>query len=58
MHIIDVGINYDFNNKICGDIDFSSVNKKCAGVTPVPGGIGPLTIYGLLINLLNIIKNN
>lgn len=58
MHIIDVGINYDLNNKICGDVDFKSVNKKCAGVTPVPGGVGPLTIYGLLINLLNIIKNN
>lgn len=41
--VIDVGINQDENGNICGDVDFESVNKKAASITPVPGGIGSIT---------------
>lgn len=47
--LIDVGINRD-NGKICGDIDFDDVIEKAAAVTPVPGGVGPMTIAMLLQN--------
>ena len=49
--IIDVGINYDSNNKICGDVDFNNVKDKCSYITPVPGGVGPMTVYELFNNL-------
>lgn len=48
--IIDVGINRDINNKICGDVDFSSVLPIAGFISPVPGGVGPMTIAMLLIN--------
>ncbi len=47
--IIDVGIN-KVGDKITGDVDFESVSKKCSWITPVPGGIGPMTIAGLILN--------
>ncbi|CAL4324566.1 bifunctional methylenetetrahydrofolate dehydrogenase/methenyltetrahydrofolate cyclohydrolase FolD [Buchnera aphidicola] len=50
--IIDVGINRLENNKIVGDIDFSSVSSKASYVTPVPGGVGPMTIVSLLDNII------
>ena len=49
--IIDVGINYDENNKLCGDVDFNNVKDKCSYITPVPGGVGPMTVYELFNNL-------
>lgn len=55
--IIDVGINRDENNKICGDVDFKSVSKKAQYITPVPGGVGPMTIAMLLSNTLKAFKN-
>ena len=59
--IIDVGVNKDFNsNKIVGDVDFNNVIKKASKITPVPGGIGPLTIASLMKNTLkayNLQKN-
>lgn len=55
--IIDVGINRDENNKICGDVDFESVSKKAQYITPVPGGVGPMTIAMLLSNTLKAFKN-
>jgi methylenetetrahydrofolate dehydrogenase (NADP+) / methenyltetrahydrofolate cyclohydrolase len=54
--IIDVGINRDENNKLCGDVDFESVKQKASFITPVPGGVGPMTITMLLYNTLQIAK--
>lgn len=50
--VIDVGINRLESNKIVGDVDFETVSKKCSGITPVPGGVGPMTIACLLLNTL------
>ncbi|MGL6024172.1 MAG: bifunctional methylenetetrahydrofolate dehydrogenase/methenyltetrahydrofolate cyclohydrolase FolD [Cetobacterium sp.] len=55
--IVDVGINRNENNKICGDVDFESVKDKVAYITPVPGGVGPMTIAMLLNNTLKTFKN-
>ena len=54
--VIDVGINRDENNKLCGDIDFDEVSKICSYITPVPGGVGPMTIAMLLKNTLTCAK--
>ncbi len=48
--IIDVGINRDENNKLCGDVDFDKVVDKVSAITPVPGGVGPMTIAMLMNN--------
>lgn len=48
--VIDVGINRDENGKLCGDVDFGSVKDKVSYITPVPGGVGPMTITMLLYN--------
>jgi len=48
--IIDVGINRDENNKLVGDVDFVDVEKIAGRITPVPGGVGPMTIACLLKN--------
>jgi len=48
--IIDVGINRDENNKLCGDVDFDRVVDKVSAITPVPGGVGPMTIAMLMNN--------
>ena len=48
--ILDVGINRDENNKLCGDVDFDDVKDKVSYITPVPGGVGPMTIAMLLEN--------
>lgn len=48
--IIDVGINRNENGKLCGDVDFDSVYDDCLAITPVPGGVGPMTITMLLHN--------
>lgn len=48
--VIDVGINRDINNKLCGDVDYENVSKKASSITPVPGGVGPMTIACLLEN--------
>lgn len=50
--VIDVGINRDENNKLCGDVDFEQVAPVCSAITPVPGGVGPMTIAMLLNNCL------
>lgn len=50
--VIDVGINRDENGKLCGDVDFEAVKEKAAYITPVPGGVGPMTITMLLKNTL------
>ena len=48
--VLDVGINRDENNKLCGDVDFDDVKDKVSYITPVPGGVGPMTIAMLLEN--------
>lgn len=48
--VIDVGINRDEDNKLCGDVDFASVDGIASHITPVPGGVGPMTITMLLEN--------
>ncbi len=50
--IVDVGMNRDENGKLCGDVDFDSVKEKCSYITPVPGGVGPMTIAMLMQNTL------
>ena len=50
--VLDVGINRDANNKLCGDVDYEDVKDKAYAITPVPGGIGPMTITMLLKNTL------
>lgn len=48
--VIDVGMDRDENGKLCGDVDFDSACKKAAYITPVPGGVGPMTIATLMKN--------
>lgn len=54
--IIDVGINRDKNEKICGDIDFDDVKNIASAITPVPGGVGPMTIAMLMKNTITATK--
>ena len=54
--VIDVGMNRDENGKLCGDVDFESVKDKCSFITPVPGGVGPMTISMLMQNTLTAAK--
>ena len=54
--VIDVGMNRDENGKLCGDVDFDAVQEKCAFITPVPGGVGPMTISMLMQNTLTAAK--
>lgn len=51
--VIDVGINRLPDGKLCGDVDFAEVEKKASAITPVPGGVGPMTITMLLQNALS-----
>lgn len=48
--VIDVGINRNENGKLCGDVDFEAVKEKASLITPVPGGVGPMTIAMLMYN--------
>jgi len=54
--VIDVGINRMDNGKLTGDVDFESASKKAGWITPVPGGVGPMTIAMLLYNTLKAAK--
>jgi len=51
--IIDAGINRNAQGKLCGDVDFEGVKDKCYAITPVPGGIGPMTYAMLMENTYN-----
>ena len=51
--ILDAGINRNSDGKLVGDVDYEHVAPKCAAITPVPGGVGPMTIASLLENTLN-----
>ena len=50
--VIDVGMNRDENGKLCGDVDFAGVKDVAGFITPVPGGVGPMTITMLLVNTI------
>ena len=54
--VIDVGINRGEDGKLCGDVDFDEVEKVAGYITPVPGGVGPMTIATLMQNTLNAAK--
>ena len=54
--VIDVGIHRMENGKLCGDVDFENVKEKCSYITPVPGGVGPMTIATLMQNTLEAYK--
>lgn len=51
--VIDVGIHRGADKKLCGDVDFESVAPHCSAITPVPGGVGPMTIAMLMNNCVN-----
>jgi len=51
--VIDVGMNRDGAGKLCGDVDFAAVAEVAGAITPVPGGVGPMTIAMLLVNTVD-----
>lgn len=55
--VIDVGIHRDENNKLCGDVDYANVIDKVSAITPVPGGVGPMTIAMLMNNCVDAIRD-
>jgi len=55
--IIDVGMNKNEHGKTCGDVDFSNVSKMVLAITPVPGGVGPMTVLSLVENLIKATEN-
>ena len=55
--VIDVGIHRDVNNKLCGDVKYDEVAPKASAITPVPGGVGPMTIAMLMHNCLESFNN-
>lgn len=56
--VIDVGIHRDENNKLCGDVDFKDVESVVSAITPVPGGVGPMTIAMLMYNCVKAVELN
>ena len=54
--VIDVGIHRDENNKLCGDVDYEDVFPHVSAITPVPGGVGPMTIAMLMKNCVNAVE--
>lgn len=54
--VIDVGMDRDENGKLCGDVDFESVSEVASAITPVPGGVGPMTVTMLLVNCLRSVE--
>lgn len=54
--VIDVGIHRNENNKLCGDVDFESVEPIASAITPVPGGVGPMTIAMLMHNCVEAVE--
>jgi len=54
--VIDVGMDRDENGKLCGDVDYEAVEPIASAITPVPGGVGPMTIAMLLKNTLTASK--
>ena len=55
--VIDVGMNRNDEGKLCGDVDFEEISKKASFITPVPGGVGPMTVAMLMENVVKACKN-
>ena len=55
--VIDVGIHRNSDNKLCGDVDYDDVAPKTSAITPVPGGVGPMTIAMLMNNCVETVRN-
>lgn len=56
--VIDVGINRDEDGRLCGDVDFDDVKDDCSAITPVPGGVGPMTVAELMKNTVIAWRGN
>jgi methylenetetrahydrofolate dehydrogenase (NADP+)/methenyltetrahydrofolate cyclohydrolase len=56
--VIDVGINRDEDGKLCGDVDFENVKNRVEHITPVPGGVGPMTVVELMKNTVDCWRKN
>lgn len=56
--VVDVGINRDEEGKLCGDVDFEKVEPFTKAITPVPGGVGPMTVAELMVNVVKAWKDN
>lgn len=56
--VIDVGINRDINGKLCGDVDYENAWVVCGSITPVPGGVGPMTVAELMKNVIEAWRRN
>ncbi len=56
--VIDVGMNRDDDGKLCGDVDFAGISAIASHITPVPGGVGPMTITMLLMNTIEAAERN
>jgi methylenetetrahydrofolate dehydrogenase (NADP+)/methenyltetrahydrofolate cyclohydrolase len=56
--VIDVGMNRSANGKLCGDVEFDTAKERASAITPVPGGVGPMTICMLLYNTLKAAKDS
>ena len=54
--VIDVGMNRDGNGKLCGDVDYENVREVASAITPVPGGVGPMTIAMLMTNTVEAVE--
>jgi methylenetetrahydrofolate dehydrogenase (NADP+)/methenyltetrahydrofolate cyclohydrolase len=55
--VVDVGMNRNEQGKLCGDVDFAGVREVAGWITPVPGGVGPMTITMLLVNTVQAAEN-
>jgi methylenetetrahydrofolate dehydrogenase (NADP+)/methenyltetrahydrofolate cyclohydrolase len=55
--IVDIGINKNEQGKLVGDVDYENVSQKCSYITPVPGGVGPMTIAMLLENTVRATRS-
>lgn len=56
--VIDVGIHRMEDGRLCGDVDYERAAEKCSAITPVPGGVGPMTIAMLMFNCVNALKDD
>ena len=56
--VIDVAMNRDENGRLCGDVDFAAVEPKASYITPVPGGVGPMTRAMLMRDILTAAQNH
>ena len=56
--VIDVGIFRDDDGKLRGDVNFETVSKIASHITPVPGGVGPMTIASLMLNTVDLFENS